>query len=306
MAHAVGKIEGESLVASKAAVRLFVWRKRLRDASAIHPAPMPVLVLVHGSSLSALPTFDLQVPGVANYSMMDWFAARGFDVWTMDHEGYGRSTITSGNSDIRSGVEDLKALTELIAKETGQARVALYGLSSGALRAAAFAAACPERAAVLALDAFVWTGAGSPTLAKRREGVEFFRTHPRRPIDRAFIASIFTRDHPGTTDLAIIDSCAAAELAYGDSVPTGTYLDMTCNLPIVDPAQISAPTLVVRGEHDGIATVDDLLAFFARLPSANKQLSVLPDLAHCTPLGIHRERMWRTVLNFLQLREADA
>ena len=41
--------------------------------------------------------------------MMDAFARYGFDVWTMDHEGYGRSSRTDGNSDIASGVEDLKA-----------------------------------------------------------------------------------------------------------------------------------------------------------------------------------------------------
>jgi alpha-beta hydrolase superfamily lysophospholipase len=40
---------------------------------------------------------------------MNVFARYGFDVWTMDHEGYGRSSRTSGNSDIASGVEDLKA-----------------------------------------------------------------------------------------------------------------------------------------------------------------------------------------------------
>lgn len=178
-------------------------------------------------------------------------------------------------------------------------RICVYGLSSGALRAAAFAAAAPERVERLVLDAFVWTGEGSPTLAKRREGAEFFRTNTRRPIDRDFIASIFTRDHEGTSEPAVIDACAAAQLAYGDSVPTGTYLDMTCNLPVVNPADITAPTLIVRGEHDGIASIEDLLAFFRQLPSPDKQISVIPGLAHCTPLGIHRRRMWRTVQCFL-------
>jgi alpha-beta hydrolase superfamily lysophospholipase len=38
-------------------------------------------------------------------ALMDEFARYGFDVWTMDHEGYGRSTRTDSNSDILSGVE---------------------------------------------------------------------------------------------------------------------------------------------------------------------------------------------------------
>jgi hypothetical protein len=44
-----------------------------------------------------------------------------------------------------------------------------------------------------------------------------------------------------------------AELPFGDSVPTGTYLDMSANLPVVDPLKVHAPVLLVRGEYDGIA-----------------------------------------------------
>ena len=41
--------------------------------------------------MASQPTFDLTVPGRPYSSVMDWFAARGFDCWTMDNEGYGRS-----------------------------------------------------------------------------------------------------------------------------------------------------------------------------------------------------------------------
>ena len=286
-------IQGETYTAHKGDVNLFTWRKRVGSAQG------PVLLLVHGSSLSALPTFDLAVPGKPDYSMMDWFAQRGFDVWTCDHEAYGRSTLTQGNSDVATGVADLEAVTDLISRETGVHRIHVYGLSSGALRAGAFASAHPERVARLALDGFVWTGQGSTTLSKRRDGVAFFRAHNRRPIDQAFIESIFLRDHPGTSDPDVMRACAAAQLAYADSVPTGTYLDMTCNLPLVDPARILVPTLVARGEHDGIASMSDLLGFFDRLPIGDKQFAVIPALAHLTPLGLERRRMWQLLRHFL-------
>lgn len=279
--------------ARKGAVSLFLWRKRPAAG-----ADGPPVILVHGSSLSALPTFDLAVPGHPGYSFMEALARRGCDVWTLDHEGYGRSTITEGNSDVASGVEDLEAATALIARETGAEAFHLYGMSSGALRAAAFAAAAPSRVARLALDGFVWTGEGSPTLAKRREGVAFYKTHNRRPIDRDFIASIFTRDRPGTSEPEVVAACAEAQLAYADSVPTGTYLDMTTKLPLVDPARIAAPTLIVRGEHDGIASLEDVLEFFKRLPSGDKRLAILPGLAHCTPLGLNRRLLWDTIFEF--------
>jgi len=152
--------------ARKGDVQLYMYRKRLGAPQPGEPAK-PVLFLVHGSSISSRPSFDLTVPGKGEYSLMNVFAKAGFDVWTMDHEGYGRSTQTAGNSDIRTGVEDLKAGTDLVARETGQRRAHFFGESSGALRAAAFAEAMPDRADRLLLQAFVWTGEGSPTLQKR-------------------------------------------------------------------------------------------------------------------------------------------
>jgi len=285
--------------AKKGDVSLFVARKRLRERSADQTKRLPV-VLVHGSSNSALPTFDLTVPGHPDYSFMDWLALRGWDVWAMDHEGYGRSTVTPGNSDIATGVEDLKATARVIAAETGMSEFNLYGLSSGSLRVAAFAQGAPEHAARIVLDAFVWTGEGSPTLEKRKAGVAQFRASNRRAIDIDYLVGIFLRDGPGTTDPAVAEACARAQLLYDDSVPTGTYLDMTTRLPLVDPDRIAAPTFMVRGEHDSLATMDDLLAFFNRLPTNDKRFAVLPHLAHIATLGKARHVLWNAVDEFFR------
>src|SRR5262249_50974137 len=142
------------------------------------------LFLVHGSSSGAMSSFDLAVPRHGEYSTMNVFARAGFDVWTMDHEGYGQSSRTEGNSDIASGVEDLKVAVDVVAHETGVTRCAFMGESSGAIRAGAFAMVAPDRIDRLMLAAFTYTGKGSPTLSKRAEGLEYFRTHNRRPRDR--------------------------------------------------------------------------------------------------------------------------
>ena len=286
--------------AKKGDASLYLYRKRLA-APKPGDKPLPVLFLVHGSSVSSRPTFDLTVPGAGEYSLMNVFARAGFDVWTMDHEGYGRSSRTSGNSDIKSGVADLEAGSALVARETGQAKCHFLGESSGALRAAAFTMAQPERVDRLVLEAFTWTGAGSPTLGKRAEQVEFYRTHNRRPRDREMIRSIFTRDKPGTSDPRVADAMAEAELPFGDSIPTGTYLDMTANLPVVDPTKVRAPVLILRGEYDGIATLDDVLAFFARLSNPDRQFALLAGAAHSLNLGINREQVWHVVQSFLTM-----
>ena len=283
----------------KGEVSLAVYRKRLPPKAG--EASRPVLFLVHGSSNSALSSFDLTVPEAGEYSTMNVFARLGYDVWTMDHENYGRSSRTDGNSDIASGVADLIAATELVIRETGQERLHFMGESSGALRAAAFATARPERVGRIVLNAFTYTGRNSPTLAKRAEQVEYFRTHNRRLRDRAMIRSIFTRDHPGTSDPRVAEALADAELVHGEEVPTGTYLDMTANLPVVDPLQVQAAVMIVRGEHDGIASEEDLLDFFRRLPNPDRQFVVLPGAAHALVFGRNRHQLWHVVHAFLSM-----
>ena len=214
---------------------------------------------------------------------MDWFAARGFDTWTCDFRGYGRSDKRPGTkATIAEGADDLAAATDYIFGLSGNSPVFLYGISSGALRAAAFAERHPERVRRLALDAFVWTGEGSPTLAERRKRLPYFKEGERRPIDRAFVHSIFNRDHPGTAEDKVVDTFADAILAVDDLMPNGTYIDMCSHLPVVNPANITVPTLIMRGEYDGIAGLDDLLGFFQRLPNADKQFTIMPGISHAS------------------------
>ena len=182
-------------------VSLYMFRKRAGAPKAGESA-LPVLLLVHGSSISSRPSFDLTVPGHGEYSVMNTFARYGFDVWTMDHENYGRSSRTEGNSDIASGVEDLKAGIDLVLRETGRSKVHVFGESSGGLRAGAYAMARPERIDRLVLAAFTYKGEGSPTLKERAKQLDYYRTHNTRLRDRAMIRSIFTRDKVGTSDPA--------------------------------------------------------------------------------------------------------
>jgi pimeloyl-ACP methyl ester carboxylesterase len=258
-------------------VRLFLWNKHAGDPS----GPAGRILFAHGSSMASQPTFDLQVPG--RPSAMDFFATRGYDTWCVDMEGYGRSTKDrDNNAPIAMGADDCFAAATYIEKVRGKQPLLVYGISSGALRAALFAQRHPQMVARLALDAMVWTGEGSPTLAERSKRLPEFRAKNRRPIDRKFVRSIFERDHPGTADEHVIEAFADAILALDDSVPTGTYVDMCANLPVCDPEKITVPTLIMRGEYDGIASLQDLLKFFEKLPNPDKQFVVMPGIAHAS------------------------
>ena len=258
---------------------LFLWQK----APADDRAKAGTVLFVHGSSMASQPTFDLQVPGRPFSSAMDYFVDKGFETWTLDLRGYGRSDKRPGTqATIAEGAEDLSVATDYIMRETGCRAFHTYGISSGALRAAAFAEMHPDRVKRLALDAFVWTGEGSHTLDNRRKKLPDFRAGERRPIDKAFVYSIFNRDHPGAAEDNVIEAFADAITALDDSMPNGTYIDMCTRLPLIDPAKVTVPTIIMRGEWDGIAGVDDLLAFFKRLPNADKQFAVMPGISHAS------------------------
>ena len=244
---------------------------------------MAVSPHLHGSSWASLATFDLQMPGRPFSSVMDWFCVRGFDCWCLDNEGYGRSDKhRDSRFGIETGADDIAAATAYILKARKLENVLLYGISAGALKSALFTQRFPERVARLALDAFVWTGKGSPTLEERRKTVPELLKSNRRPFTRRVIQSVFDRDLPGTAEQSLIDAFARESMKWDDSVPTGTYIDMSTKLPMVDPEKIRVPTIVMRGQYDGVAGIQDLYDFFALLPHPDKHFAHMPGVAHAS------------------------
>ena len=293
-----GEIWSSEYWAKKGDVPLWMFRKRVGAPKAGEPAK-PVVFFVHGSSVTSR-CYDLNVPGKGEYSALNEFARYGFDVWTMDHENYGHSSHTSSNSDIPNGAADLKAAAEVVARETGQRKVHYVGESSGAIRAALFAQNEPDRVDRLVLNAFTYKGTGSPEISRRAANAEKLRASNKRLRDAKMIRSIFQRDGlPGAYDQAVADAIAAEELKFGDQVPTGTYLDMAVNLPLVDPKKVLLPVLMVRGDHDGNSTNEDLLDFYAQLPNGDRQFVILPHTAHSLGFGNNRHLLWYAVCNFL-------
>ena len=298
-AAAGGDIWSAEYWAHKGSVKLNLFRKRV-GAPKPGDKPLPVLFLVHGSSNSARSSYDLAVPGPVEYSAMNIMARAGYDVWTMDHDGYGLSGSSGNNSDIASSVEDLKAAMPVVMKETGQTKAHFYGTSSGAIRAGAYAQAEPQHVDRLILAAFTYKGKGAAEIARRQKRIAELRANNRRKRDAAMIRSIFTRDGLASAyDPAVADALVAAEMKFGDTIPSGTYLDMAANLPLVDPTKVTSPVLMIRGEHDGNSTNEDLLDFFTQLPNGDRQFVILPKTAHSLGYSKNAHLLWYAVKNFL-------
>ena len=101
------KIAGQEHWTTRDGAKLFLWEKCIGDPA----RAKGVVLFVHGSSMASQPTFDLQVPGRPDSSVMEWFAKLGYDTWCTDSEGYGRSTKDRDNkADISRGADDLAAV----------------------------------------------------------------------------------------------------------------------------------------------------------------------------------------------------
>ena len=79
-----------------------------------------------------------------------------------------------------------------------------------------------------------------------------------------------------------MEAFADAICALDDSIPNGTYIDMCSRLPIIDPAKLTAPTIIMRGEHDGIAGMQDLIDFYQALGTQDRQFAVMPGISHAS------------------------
>ena len=292
------KIIGAEYWAQKGDVKLNILRKRLDDGK----TGKPVIFFVHGSSFSGRAGYDLQVPGHPDYSAMDHFAGLGFDVWTMDHEGYGLSSRnTGGNSGILSRVADLEAAMPVVERETGKKKIFMRGQSSGAISLGVFAMKHPDRVEKIILDALTWTGEGAPEIMRRRRDADNYRKSVSRPMNRQSFINIFSRDDPSTFEQAVAIALADYEAKLGDSAPSGTYLDMAVNMPMVDPTKLQCPVMMIRAEHDGNSTEAELIEFFTKLPNKEKQFVMLKGSAHLAMLGKGRRRAWHVTHAFFTL-----
>ena len=299
---AAGDIWSSEYWTKKGEINLYIFRKRV-GAPVVGEKAKPILFMVHGSSNSSRTSYDLEVPGETRILHDERIRPQRFR--RLDHGPRGLWQLLAQrrqfrHQERRRGTRKLAA--EVVKRETGQSKAHYFGTSSGAIRAGAYAQAQPDRVDRLVLSAFTYKGEGSPTLKDRAKQVEYYRTHNTRLRDSAMVRSIFTRDQLASSyDPAMIDAMVQAELKFGDQVPTGTYLDMTANLPLVDPLKVRSPVLMIRGDHDGIATVDDLFDFFRQLPNGDRQFVIVPQTAHNAGFGKNRFLYWHAVNAFLTM-----
>ena len=255
-------------------VRLYVWEKHIGQ-----PSGKKVVVLAHGSATAGRESFDLQVPGHPEVSMMDALARRGFDVFALDTRGFGRSTRPEGHMTTVQAGEDLNAVVDYVRRLRGVDKVHLLGWSWGTQYGGLFVAAHPAK-----VDRFVSLAqmhVDSPDLALRRPRTEAFRKNPYVTVPEAGWKPRFTSMTPASVnDSVVVDAYASAAARVETRTPTGPQLDLVTLMPIVDARRLTVPMMLIHGQYDDVADLPGLLPFFAALPNPIKRYVVVPDAGH--------------------------
>src|SRR5258706_1154023 len=114
--------------------------------------PDRIVLFVHGATFPSETMFDIDLPGG---SWMDYAAKRGFDTYSVDIRGYGRSTRPAAMSQppadnppfagADDAVRDLAAVVDYVLDLRGAPRISLVGWSMGTTFMAKYASMNPDK-----------------------------------------------------------------------------------------------------------------------------------------------------------------
>ncbi len=293
----------------------------LRHAFTAEPAAsrsQPVLILPGAAvPVSGNPDY----PFVAGRSLMTALAQNGLDVWALDYYGFGASDrypemdappnnhAALGNA--QECADMVEAVVGFLTRERHAKSILLVGDSGGTLVAGVFATRHPEVVSRLILFGPVTPFTSGPDPKTLLSAYDLIT-----PQD---LWSTFTTWSQAAGNPAVLDSTAfqAWSEDYLNSdptsrtrsppsvrVPTGRQADLAAVVSghfVYDPNDIKAPTLIVMGEWDEIATFSGAEWLLHSLHhAASRKLVVLGHGSHTIQYEIEREQLYREMAAFLQ------
>lgn len=261
---------------------LALWEKRRSGARA-------VVLLLHGRTWSALPDFDLQVPG-EDLSLMDGLGELGYATYALDQRGYGATPRDdTGWLTPDRAVEDLaRVLTWIREREPGLP-VHLLGWSLGSMVSHLTVQRHPELVDRLVLFGYpVRPGTVRPDDEPAGEP-------PRRANTAEAAASDFIT--PGSISPRAVDAYVAAAL---EADPVRVDWTRQHQWNALDPAAVRVPTLVLHGARDPLAPQDAQAELVRGLSTDDKAWVVIPGGDHAAFLETPRPYFLSVVDAFLR------
>jgi pimeloyl-ACP methyl ester carboxylesterase len=309
-------------------------RERVLAGAALRGAIAPdrVVLFVHGAGTPAEVAFDLPYQ---DYSWMGYLARAGFDVFSVDMTGYGRSTRPAPMNDLCNVAKDRQAdwiptlLSAPCAPSYGQAlttiasdwddlgaavdyirnlrrveRVSLVAWSLGGPRAGGYAARVPARVnrLVLLAPAYARNSSVTPPAKVPADGAAF-NTQSRADLDALWArqTQCATQTDPAVpnvvwSEMLLSDPVGAAWGRGVRRAPQTTTWGW--NQSVV--AGMQTPTLMVAPIHDGQVAPARVNELYADLGSAQKVLVDLGCASHNAMWERNHTLLFRASLEWLE------
>ncbi len=309
----------EFMVPSGEGTEVFLRNKRPEGATT---GASRTLLMVHGAGFGASSSFDLPFGGL---SWMDYIASRGFDVWTLDIRGFGRSTRPAAlsqpaeqNPPVARGEQamlDLAAAVAFIRQRRSLEKLALLGHSWGTKLVGRFAAEQPAQVERLVLFAPPWLRDGPSRTDPGGGPLGAWRPLTQRALREGIVSQAPEAQRAGLIPPGWFEHFAGVTWALDPDgiranpsvlrVPNGPVADgrefWNAGKPWWEPAKVTAPALVVLGEWDRTTPPALGFAVFGELTqSPGKRMVVLAEGTHNMWMERNRGALFQAVQGFLE------
>jgi pimeloyl-ACP methyl ester carboxylesterase len=233
------------------------------------------ILLVHGSGVGWV-YWDIPI---RDYSIMDYLAKKGLDVYAVECRGYGKSTKPNGMEvSATSMASDLKSVIREIAKRSGVSKVGMAGHSSGGPVLLVAAGMYPELVERMVLIGAPYKKIHPNFVAYATKVIEM-----GKEPGKDYVPNLHYKDVEKRLDAYDDDVVAwykkIVEEQYG-LMPAGVYPDVIKNpgIPIVSVTKV--PTLILNGSNEYVVEPQDALDMFKDLGSPDKAMIILPGGYH--------------------------
>ncbi|OZI42392.1 alpha/beta hydrolase [Bordetella genomosp. 4] len=277
------------------------------------------IVIVHGATFSSGSLYDVPFNGM---SFLDFLAAAGYDVHALDVRGYGHSSRPSEmespadesapviGTDI--GVHDLGVVVDHVRALRGLERVCVFGMSWGGTVAGAYTSRNADKVEKLALLAPQWLS-DKPIPIDSGGPLGAYRLVPVRESKGRWLSTAPEHGRATLIPDGWFEQWADFTLAEDPwSRERTPNLMRASNGPIQDirdywaagrkyynPAEISAPVLLIHGEWDIDVPIDLAQALFLELKNAAYRKWVeIGEATHLVLLEKNRLVAYKAIRDF--------
>jgi pimeloyl-ACP methyl ester carboxylesterase len=312
-------------------------RERVRPMTTLRPRSLEgrVVVFVHGAGTPAEVAFD--APGA---SWMAYLAGAGYDVFSMDMTGYGRSTRPHPMNDpcnlseaqqadlvpallpetcgpsygfaattIESDWADLDAVVEYVRALRGVERVHLAAWSLGGPRAGGYAARHPEKvaSAILLSPAYSRNRSADRPAQVPAPGAAMTK-QSRADFDALWDRQLGCDDQVGSRTRERVWQAMLASDPVGATWGTGVRRAPRVTTWGWSPEEVArqrTPMLLFAPETDGQVSPERVVELYQDLGSENKILAHVECASHNAMWETNRQKMFATSLEWLEEGTVD-